>query len=254
MDRLEQRKRDLEAQQIDRYNLLHECEQYLTVEDDPLKRGKLTLQISQLKQKIKACEEELKSMQQQAFTIEPIDKSNHKKPPKGRFTWLLISTLLLNIVAFFAANRKFENKFQGSFKVAADSTFPADIEFKNECKGNFEVVADSPQGTEFKNTNQSRVIQFNASGSWTYAPGEGWHSANGHPKHKLANSNYLLPGYPEGSLIVRRGDDRYEEIGTEKKLFLEPNEIVSFLINDASNSDFFKDNKGELKIDWHCVK
>jgi hypothetical protein len=233
VDWLKQRKCDLEAQQLHRYKLLNECEQDLTVEDDPIKKSKLTRYIRQLRQEIKTCDENIKSMQQQTFTTEPIDKLKDKKPQKRKFTWLLISMLLLAIAAFFAANR----------------------EFQNECKGNIEVVADSPRGKEFKNKNKSPVTYyFKASGSWTYAPGEGWHDANGHPKHKLANSNYLLPGYPEGSLIVRRGDGRYEEIGTEKKLSLESNETVFFLINDASNSEFSKDNKGELKIDWHCVK
>ncbi|MGB5961355.1 MAG: hypothetical protein WBG73_11895 [Coleofasciculaceae cyanobacterium] len=259
MDCLEQRKLDLEAQQFDRYKLLNECEQDLIVEDDRIKKGKLTRQISQLKQEIKTCDEDLKSIEQQILIsptkskplpiaqnpkhqpkrekqssnsyTELIEQPQVKKPRKVRFTWLLICTIIFVTITVVAAVRAFQN----------------------ECQGTFCVEANSPDGREFKNPNKCRVIQFNASGRWTYLPEVG-HSANGHPKQRYATDNYLLPRYPEGSLIVLRGNGVYEYVGIEKRLSLESNETVVFTINEGTNPDYFKDNNGKLNIEWHCVE
>lgn len=124
-----------------------------------------------------------------------------------------------------------------------------------EIEGKFTVEAKKPLGTTFVNKQSStRTFHFFATGKWTYNSTLEPNSADGSNQYLKATQNYNLPGYPEGSLIVRQKGE-YHFIGHEETLELDPNETVLFTINDTgdnNNGEAFNDNKGFLKVEWNC--
>jgi hypothetical protein len=118
-------------------------------------------------------------------------------------------------------------------------------------EGTFEVMSTSPRGQHFTNKYSStKTFRFFATGGWTYNPAVGYHGAEGYPKS--ATSNYMLPGCSEGALIVRKGNNNYQCIGTEATLRLRAQETVYFLINDAKDRGGYTDNQGSITVEWFC--
>lgn len=121
-------------------------------------------------------------------------------------------------------------------------------------EGCFSVEAASPKGTCFQNlSTQSLRVKFSAAGEWTYNPNFGFHSAAGHPNYPKATANYKLPDFPEGSLIVRRGNASFQNIGTEATIELNPMETVFFLCNDDGiwgEVAGHADNQGSVSVVW----
>jgi hypothetical protein len=121
-------------------------------------------------------------------------------------------------------------------------------------EGSFSIEASSPKGTYFQNlSNQSLRVKFSAAGEWTYNPNVGFHSAAGHPDYPQATANYKLPGFPEGSLIVRRGNASFQYVGTEATIELNPMETVSFVCNDDGRWGEIgghSDNQGSISVLW----
>ncbi len=68
----------------------------------------------------------------------------------------------------------------------------------------------------------------------------------------------MLKDAPNGSLIVRRGNGKYEFVGEKKVLILAPNENLLFIINESPSCvtssgtkvSCFTDNEGSLSITW----
>jgi hypothetical protein len=121
-------------------------------------------------------------------------------------------------------------------------------------EGSFSVEAASPKGTYFQNfSNQSLRVKFSAAGEWTYNPNVGFHPAAGHSDYPQATANYKLPGFPEGSLIVRRGNASFQYVGTEATIELNPMETVFFLCNDDGlwgEVGGHSDNQGSISVLW----
>ncbi|BAY07755.1 hypothetical protein [Calothrix sp. NIES-2098] len=124
-----------------------------------------------------------------------------------------------------------------------------------QTEGKFTVEAKKPLGTAFVNKySSSRTFHFFATGKWTYNSNLEANSADGNNHFPKATQNYNLPGFPEGSLIVRQKGEYYF-VGSQKTLELDPNETVLFTINDTGDSNngaAFDDNKGFLKVEWNC--
>jgi hypothetical protein len=121
-------------------------------------------------------------------------------------------------------------------------------------EGCFTVESASPKGTYFQNlSDQSVRVKFSAAGQWTYNPNVGFHSAAGHPNYPKGTENYKLPGFPEGSLIVRRANGSFQYIGTVSTIELNPMEVVSFVCNDDGTwgeVGGHGDNQGCISILW----
>lgn len=126
----------------------------------------------------------------------------------------------------------------------------------NGSPGKFSVSANSDEGIPFTNPwAEQRTFTFTASGIWTYNPSQGFHTAAGHSKYQNASSNYKLPNFPEGSLLIKRkqadGSEKYEYVGSSKTISLGPSERIVFVMNDSYNGgNNYLDNQGELLISY----
>ncbi|RCJ31319.1 hypothetical protein A6770_20175 [Nostoc minutum NIES-26] len=125
-----------------------------------------------------------------------------------------------------------------------------------ETEGKFTVAANSSLGKAFVNKQSSiRTFHFVANkDKWTYNSNLEPNGADGNINYSRATQKYNLPGFPEGSLIVRQKGE-YHFIGHEQTLTLDPNETVFFTINDTgdnNNGGAFNDNQGYLTIEWNC--
>lgn len=122
--------------------------------------------------------------------------------------------------------------------------------------GSFQVYATSPSGTSFTSPfDKSVSVRFSATGQWTFWEKAGFHSAAGHPRYPRGDSSYPMPSMPTGSLVVLRGNGRYEFVGEETTINVLPNEHLSFVINDEvgqENGVGFEDNKGSISVTWNC--
>jgi hypothetical protein len=122
-------------------------------------------------------------------------------------------------------------------------------------KGVFIIPSTSVEGTAFTNAESCPIeVNFHADGQWSYNPSKGLHTASGYPNAPRALPAYILPGVPEGSLVVRRGNGNYEYIGQDKTLHLQPREIIHFMINDDYQNNYgagYADNEGKLSVEWN---
>jgi hypothetical protein len=176
-----------------------------------------------------------------------------KSKQSSLLTWIASFTALIVAIGGLAAS------FQSlsSFLLPSKPKPPIASQCStNSQKSPIIVNATSRQGSCFQNTHFfTQTYEFFADGEWSHHPNT-TNDAGGHPNLKYATSNYRLPNYPEGALIVRRDDEKYEFIGTETELELKRGEKVFFTINDdtteGSEFDRFRDNKGSLKVDWNC--
>jgi hypothetical protein len=123
-------------------------------------------------------------------------------------------------------------------------------------RGTFQVYATSPEGTPFTNTfSKPILVEFQASGQWTFWNKIGLHSAAGHPNYPHAESGYPIPSRPPGCLVVQRATGHYEYFGEERAFRVEPNERVIFVMNEdlsQAHGAGFADNRGTLAIAWEC--
>ncbi len=128
---------------------------------------------------------------------------------------------------------------------------------KNEDKGSFDVCANDKKGTKFTNPKNEPIrITFRANGNWIAQPGrsggDGSINAKGYLKEDGETPIYyqksMEPQFPGASLIVRRKDQSYQNVGKEGTLTLSPKETVEFLMNDVV--DLYNDNDGKLTVKW----
>lgn len=117
--------------------------------------------------------------------------------------------------------------------------------------GVISVNANDYSGTKF-NVSRPRTCTFYANGSWTSSSNEGFHSPAGNPKYPKAPSNFKLPNYPQGALIVRRFNGTYQYIGLEKTIRFTKDELVRFMINDAKDGQAHSDNDGTIQLEYDC--
>lgn len=126
-------------------------------------------------------------------------------------------------------------------------------------KGSFNAYANANQGVSFTNT-ADEVLQysFQARGTWTYNPTQGFHGAAGHSSYQRASSNYKMPNVPEGALIIRRlssnGVERYEYIGNSTTVTLNPREEIWFVMNDSYHGgNNYADNQGQITVSYESA-
>lgn len=134
---------------------------------------------------------------------------------------------------------------------------PANYNFTiqgNGQKGSMNLCAKNFDGVSFRNgANYPMKINFMTSGTWTYTHGkQPYCDADG--SRNIAHQAFRMPRWRAGSLIVRRGNGRYEFVGKNRMLTLAPYEQVRFLMNDTCKRRDYADNGGTLTIDWIEVK
>jgi hypothetical protein len=115
-----------------------------------------------------------------------------------------------------------------------------------ETHGAFPVSAVDSIGTVFHNsTSCYQLVITNVTGRWCFHPAWEFHTAEG---VSPALDFYTDPQGRSGGLMIRRGDGKYEHIGTKKYLKLYPGEKIHFLMNDAIHG--YLDNRGALLVHW----
>jgi hypothetical protein len=120
--------------------------------------------------------------------------------------------------------------------------------------GQMGLSAQSFDGVSFRNgADHPMSINFMASGTWTYTLGKQPY-CNAMGSRNKAHHAFRMPGWPAGGLIVRRGNGRYEWMGTHRTLKLAPFEVVRFMMNDTRKRHDYADNCGTLTIKWAEVR
>jgi len=117
----------------------------------------------------------------------------------------------------------------------------------------FRVHADDSIGARTTSRGNTPItIEFFAHGRWNYNPGHSNdHGPTGVPL--IGTRSHRLPGARVGSLIVRRGDGRYEYVGRHRKFTLRPHEVLYFMINDEWRDHAYWDNTGSVTVYWRIA-
>ena len=119
----------------------------------------------------------------------------------------------------------------------------------------FIVPADLEQGTQFTAPEGVTSCTFTSNGLWTiwtsHPDGSDviFYDAEGSSNLSHATNRVSQNSSPI-SLIIRRDDGSFEDIGKSKNISVQPSEVIYFLLNDNPNG--YADNQGQQTVTWEC--
>lgn len=115
------------------------------------------------------------------------------------------------------------------------------------------VMASNQYGTPFQNMDPTRVrCDMTAYGYWNVASDRRPPvDANGYFWLGACSGRCMTNSAPGGALIMRRGTS-YEGAGSRKIFYLEPQEVVYFLMNDQVTGTGYRDNRDFLDLVITC--
>ncbi|MGB0385045.1 MAG: LodA/GoxA family CTQ-dependent oxidase [Ardenticatenaceae bacterium] len=116
----------------------------------------------------------------------------------------------------------------------------------DQVSGQFSVDSSEDNGTTFTNDQENELsVTFTASGTWNTGS-----KINYGPKGKVGARNKNAP-YPNNTLyalLAVKSNDEVVGEGASISLTLQPNESVSFVVNDTH----YPNNSGQLTVDWQA--